>query len=342
MKRFFAPVLSFFLFFLTVTSSLFAENLQIVMPRLIYIGDTVEIHYIFHSDANFIGESESPPVAQIPLRTDYSLFAAQEEDFTVTHASLEKHGSEYTLNLRVIPWKTGFCQIPPFSLSSLLAFSQNEGSVKNAPAFVINLSPIEVKSLVQKTGNRSFLPQANPLVLPGTTALLVIFGIFAIIIFAVLLYILLHLPKVVRLIEKFSYLYSLKKNSRKSIKKLLALQKESPKISSDKDFSEKVQHILRDFLKRRFGRDFSSVTTKALYPIFLDLSGGELGEHQGNAVEGVISLFSRLDFVRFSENGNLLPASENGGKSERESLCENAIRIIEEFDDDSDFSEEEA
>ncbi|MBQ8014172.1 MAG: hypothetical protein IJ257_07250 [Treponema sp.] len=340
MKRFSVLILSLFLFSLALSPSLFAENLQIVMPRLIYIGDRVEIRYIFHSEANFIGERDSSPAAQISLRTDYSLFSAQKDDFTITQASLEKHGNEYTLNLTVIPWKTGFCQIPPFSLASLVAFSQNEQRVKNAPALVINISPIEVKSLVQKTGKTSFLPQANPLVLPGTTALLVLFAIFAIIIFSFLLYILLHLPKVVRLIENFSYLYSLKKNSRKTIKKITALQKESSASLSDKDFSEKLQHIIRDFLNKRFGRDFSSVTTRALYPIFIELGGGELGEHQENAVEKVISIFSRLDFVRFSENGILLSASENDGKSERDSLCEIALHLIEEFDDDSDFEEE--
>lgn len=342
MKRFFIFSLSFFLFSFLNTASLSAENLQIVMPKLIYIGDTVEISYIFHSDAIFIAENDSSPLARLDLRTDYSLFLAKEEDFTITQASIEKHNSEYTLNLRLIPWKTGFCQIPPFSISSLVAFSQNGQTVKNAPAFVINLSPFEVKSLVQKTGNHSFMPQANPLVLPGTTALIVIFGIFTIILFALLLYILLHLPKVVHFIENFSYLYSLKRNSRRSIKKIMSLQRESAKIPSDKDFSEKLQHILREFLNRRFGRDFSSVTTKALYPIFLELSGGQLGKHQGNAVEEVISIFSRLDFVRFSENARLLSASKQGEKSERDSLCKMAIHLIEEFDDDSDFEEEEA
>ena len=340
MKRFFATAISAFFLFLSPVPRLSAENLQIVMPRLIYIGDTVEVRYIFHSEANFIGADES--AAQLQFRTDCDFFVSQAENFTVTKASLEKHNSEYSLNISLVPWKTGFLQIPPFNISSLVSFSQNEQSAKKTPSFIITLSPIEVKSLVQKTGNYSFLPQANPIVLPGTTAFLIALSILALIVFAALLFILLHLPRVVRFVENFSYLYSLKKNSRKTIKKLLSLQKESAKISSDKDFSEKVQHILRGFLKKRFARDFSSVTTKAFYPIFVDLSGGELGEHQENAVESLVTIFNRLDFVRFSENAKFLSASENGGSPERDSVCENSIHLIEEFDDDSDFEERKA
>ena len=350
MKRFSALFFALFSLFLIPIVPAHSENLQIVMPRLIYIGDTIEIRSVFHSDALiFGGDFAEKPSATIPLRTDYEFFLTHEADFCVKAASLEKLNSEYTLNLTVIPWKTGFLQIPPFSLTSLVAFSQNEKIVGTSPSmtgnrsstpFIVSLSPIEVKSLVQKTGNHSFLPQASPLVLPGTTALLVFLALFALAVFSAILFVLLHLPRVARFIENLTALYSLKKNSRKAVKKIRALQKESEKIPSDKDFAEGLQHILRAFLNKRFAQNFSSVTTNALYPLFIALCGGDLGEHQENAVEHLIALFNRLDFIRFSEHARFLSASENNGKSERDSVCENAITMIEEFDDDSDFENE--
>ena len=156
MKRFSALFFVLFSLFLVPIVPAHSENLQIVMPRLIYIGDTIEIRSVFHSDALiFGGDFAEKPSATIPLRTDYEFFLAHEADFCVKAASLEKLNSEYTLNLTVIPWKTGFLQIPPFSLTSLVAFSQNEKIVGTSPSmtgnrsstpFIVSRSPIEVKS----------------------------------------------------------------------------------------------------------------------------------------------------------------------------------------------------
>lgn len=324
-----------FLLFLALafapTFCAFAENLEIVMPKLIYIGDTIEIRYIFHSDANlFMGDLANQPSAKQNLDVDYPVFSAHEADFSVRTASLEKINAEYTLSLSVIPWKTGNLVIPPFDVASLVAFSQKSSGTR--ASFIVKLSPIEVRSLAAHTGTREFLPPSPPLVLPGTTALLAALAIFALILLAALIFVLLHLPRVTRFVTNLAYLYSLRKNSRKTIKKLLALQKNSASVESDKDFAAALQHILREFLKHRFSHDFDSVTTARLYAEFSDLCGGELNEHQTVVVENLVSLFSRLDFVRFADGARFLPEHENGGTSERISITENAIQIIEDFD----------
>lgn len=342
MKRCLSLSLLIFFFCIAPIFQASGENLQIVMPHIIYIGDTVEIRYMFHSDAKlFDDDFDKNQAASISLNQEYDFFRAQEESFTVKAASLEKINSDYTLSLSVIPWKTGLCQIPPFNLVSLVAQSRNKASV-NSQAFIISLSPFEVKSLVQKTGTRSFLPQAHPLILPGTTAILVVAAILALTAFSALLFALLHLPRVVRALEQFTYIYSLKKNSRKAIKRLRSIQKKSESVSSDKEFSALIQLAIRDFLNGRFGYNFSAVTSSALYPAFLDLCGGSLTPHQENAVEHLLSLFNRIDFVRFSENAVLLKADENNNQDERDSLCEKAIILIEEFDSNDDSEKEES
>lgn len=318
----------FFLLFFLNPFLLRAENLQLVMPKIVYVGDTVEIRYIFHSDLNIFGDYFENPSAKLNIQTDHSIFLAREDSFTVQSASLEKINSEYTFSLSLIPWKTGLCTISQFNLSSLIESPENRPS---AP-FVISLSPIEVKSLAQKTENHDFLPQASPLTLPGTTAFLAILAIFAFVLFAALLFALLHLPQIARCIEHLSYMYSLRKNSRQTIKNLLALQKNSSSFDLDKDFAAEIQHILREFLNKRFGHDFSSVATAKLYPIFTEISGGNLTDQQETAVESLLSIFARLDFVRFSENAQFLTEAENNGTHERFTITQNAIQMVEQFD----------
>jgi hypothetical protein len=315
-----------------------AENLQIVMPKLVYIGDSLEIRYIFHSDAIlFSGDFADNISAKLELRTDHDFFRAQDQNFTVKAASLEKINSEYTLSLSVIPWKTGLLSVPPFNLSSIVDYSQKDGAWgKRSVPFVINLSPVEVKSLVTKTGNKTFMKESGPLVLPGTTLLLVIFSVISIVLFTGFMSVLLRLPKVARFIENLTYIYSLKRISRKAVKSILSLQKDSKKIESDKDFARRLQHILRDFIGKRFAHDFSSTATSRIYGAFEELCAGELSRHQADSVEELCGIFSRLDYIRFAENASFLSASQNSQKSERDSVCEKSISLIRDFDSEEE------
>ncbi len=340
MKGFYKKLLYIFAF-IFFSQQLFADNLQLVMPKIIYVGDTVEIRYVFHTDAILFGDNFSSSSSTImDLRTDYDLFLSLKNDFALRSATLQKINSEYTLQLTVTPWKTGFLAIPPFNLTNMVNFTYEKNLSKNqrlsTVPYIVNLSPVEVKSLVAKTKNSSFMPQSSPLILPGTTILLVFLSIAAIIFFGFLIFCFLRLPLIKRFIENITYLHSIRKNSRKSIKKLLRLQKDSKNINSDKNYAEKIQKILRDFLNKRFDGDFSSVTTEKLYDKFIQLFGGKMGNHQENTINTLLEIFIRLEYIRFSENGAFLTEKENSGTMERDSIIEKAIRLIEAFDQDED------
>ena len=334
MKRFFSAVLLIFIFF---SLPLAAENLQIVMPKIIYTGDTVEIRYIFKTpEFLFTDENKLKPGEIIHLKKDSDFLKFYEDDFAVTDGFLQILGSDCTLTLSVISWKPGYLELPRFSLGTFLEncwfdSAQQQSaqlpafSAQSARRFFIEISPVEVKSLAAKTGKKDFLPAQSPLVLPGTTALLVTLGILAFILFAVLVFILLHIPEVSRFVTNLLYLYSLKKNTRKTIKKLSLLLKNSQNIPEDKNFAGNLEHILREFLTARFKKDFSSVTTERIYGILEDTCGGEFSAHQGETVENLVSLFSRLDFIRFAPN-----AEFTGG--EQEKLTETAILTVEAFE----------
>ncbi|WP_407428140.1 hypothetical protein [Treponema sp.] len=334
----------FFLVFPVLVFSVFkspAENLQIVLPKIIYIGDTVEIRYIFHSEAKLFGDEFQNPTAKLNLRTDFPAFLEKETDFSLISANLEKINSEYTFSITLIPWKTGFISFQPLNLVSLVTFSQKKENASFLPPFLISLSPIEVNSIVKKTGATSFRPLHPPLVIPGTTTLLIILAVLFIVLFSILLFALLHMPQISRFIGNLTYLYSLKKNSRKSIKKLIKLKKNQENYTSDKNFASEIQHILRDFLNNRFSQNFSSMTTQNLYSLFTDFSGGSLTVHQQNTIESLISIFTRLDYIRFARNAAFLTAGCNNGISERLSICESSIKLIEDFDADEESQEED-
>jgi hypothetical protein len=319
--------------FLLILFPLFSENLQIVMPKIIYVGDTVEIRYVFKSKEDF-GLPQKNGLLNLKKNSDF--LRQHAPDFTVTSGFLQKNGEDCTLCLSLIPWKSGFLKIPRFNLSYFiqncrtddfsssdknLIYGQFDGHARN----IIEISQIEVKSLLENNEKNDFFPQKSPLVLPGTTALLVTLGILAFIAFSALIYVILHLPKVSHFVTNLLYIYSLKKNTRKTLKKLLGLKKDSPQLPSDKDFAARLQHILRDFLTGRFKKEFSSVTTRNIYQILEDLCGGSFLPNQEITVEKLISIFSRLDFIRYSEKNVFLA-------DEREKLVSLAIEQIENFE----------
>ncbi len=271
---------------------------------------------------NFVSNSKS---LKIELRADSEFFKSHENDFAVKEIFLEKTNSDYTLSLKVVPWKTGYLIIPPFDLLSLLHEAKNSQTKKKSRNFMITLKPIPINSLAEKNAVSDFRPQAAPKTLPGTLIFLAVrIGIYIFLIFAAI-FAILKIPATAKIIGNFAYLFSLRKNSRKTAKKLKNLLSSSEKIKHDKDFAQNLQNILRDFLKKRFSRNFSSVSTNAIYQEFENLLGGELSEFQDAAVENLIEVFFRTDFIRYSPNA----AFQDG---EREKIILKSLEMLSLFD----------
>lgn len=280
---------------------------------------------------NFVPNSKS---IKIELRADSEFFKSHENDFAVKEIFLEKINSDYTLSLKVVPWKTGYLIIPPFDLLSLLHEAKNSQVKKNSRNFMINLKPIPINSLAEKNAISDFRPQAAPKTIPGTLIFLAVrIGIYIFLIFAAI-FAILKIPATAKIIENFAYLFSLRKNSRKTAKKLKNLLSSSQKIKNDKDFAQNLQNILREFLKKRFSRDFSSVSTNAIYQEFENLLGGELSEFQDEAVENLIEVFFRTDFIRYSPNS----AFQDG---EREKIILKSLEMLSLFDTNENEIENE-
>lgn len=310
------PLLAFHLFFLILP--FFAENSQTVIPRIIYIGDTVEIRCIFSSTMSLYGiENENKAGNLLSLKENQAFSEKYGDKFTITSGRLQKTNAEYLLLLTLIPWQVGSLNFPRINLADFF----------DCAPYIIELSPIEVHSLAQKTGRKDFFPQLPPMVLPGTSMILMLIGALSLIFFSLVVFALLHVSLVSRFVKNLAYMYSLKRNSRRAIKKLLALQKDKAESLSDKDISAEIQHILRDFLSKRFKEDFSSLTTGQMLPVLLKLNGGEVSENQEDTLEGLANLFGRTDYIRFSKTACFI-------QGEKKSILQKAVKLIEDFDKD--------
>ena len=311
------------IFLIFLPAQLFSDTkaTQLLMPKIIYTGDLVEIKYIFKNDSKILSaDFQNQMVVKQDIKNDCGFFNLYREDFTVCQSSLEKINSEYTLSISLIPWKTGNIIIKPFDLNLLLE--------KSGIPYFVALSPIEVNSLAKKNGVSDFLPPSPPQTLPGTTFFLILLGIFAFFLISLGLFVLIRFPKISFFLTNLLYLWSLKRISRKSIKKLVFLQENSSKFPSDKDYAGQIQQLLRSFLSKRFARDFSSVTTGKIPPLFNEICAGDINEKQEEGLEKLVSIFSRIDFIRFAENGAFNPG-------ERGRIIQDSISLIGDFNDDS-------
>lgn len=321
-------ICQFFLLLILSSLPIFAENTQIVFPKNAFAGDTLEIKYIFHTDADFLPAQVFADSSRFILRADYDVFKKKSEDFFLKEIFLERLGSDYTLTLKLVPWKSGYLELPAFNLASIARFSrqnQNQTDSSLQDSFLISLKPVFINSHLETSSDKNFRPQASPKTLPGTFLYLALsFGFYLVLILAAI-FLILRLGATKRFFKNFSYLLSLKKNSRKTAKKLKKLLNSSFQIKSDKDFAKDLQQILREFLNKRFARDFSSVPTSGIYSSFCDLIGGELSESEDDAVETLAEIFYRTDVIRYSPNQNFLT-------NERENTVKKSLDLLAKFD----------
>ena len=311
MKRNCFILLAFFSFFRIFSQT--ADGFQSVFPINPYFGDTVEIRYVFHSELNLLASDSEKN--HIVLDEKYPVFLAWSEKFTVVSAYIENVGNEYTFLMNIVPWKTGRIEFPHFDLCSLIAYSTKEDEA-NA-YFYMELSPIEVGSLAKKKGVHSILPASGPLLMPGTIFLVSLFLVAAVLLFGAILFVVLNIPSIKTRLSQFKYLYSMKKLSRKTIKKLLKLKSLSGTIKRDADFAMRMQRIFRDYLSKYFSEDFGSLTSTEVMQKLSEVFDHEIPER----FERVDDNFVRMDYIRFADG--------RFSSGEREGIVDELIKIVE-------------
>lgn len=330
-KKFFILNL-FFLF----SISLFAENAlspyQILMPKAPCVGDSCELKYIFSSEANLFLPEDANNSTILELKTDWPFLSEFASKCFIQKATLEHSGHVYTLTFNFIPWEIGTINFPKIDLAQFISFSLEKGN--SGGIFLINLENVTVSSIAQKVGATSMQNSKGPLLIPGTTFLIILISVlFLFVIGAVVLFII----KLPSLIFNFSLIENkrrIKKLNRKTLKKLNKLLKQN---SDDKTFCENISLIMRNFLSKRFDEIFLSLTSNDIFAKLKSFAGDNFSENQEEGAFLIQEIFIRTDYIRFaagSIDSKKLPEEKwqtSLLKDEKASLVEKGSKVIKLF-----------
>lgn len=297
MKKVFFSLCVFFF-----TLSLFAQNenssIQILLPKTAYTGDRCELKYIFRTDADLLGErSQGKTIQSLELTTDFAAFNRLEQKCQVYRAVLEHSGFEYTLTVFFIPWQSGIIDFQPFDLAGRVRKSLNINT--SGPVFSVDLAPVTINSLAQKMGVTSLCPPKGPVILPGTTFLLVILAACVIACLALVVFVISKIPYFI------SYLISgrRRRQLKKSYRQTERLFKRSLKQKIDDTlFCQQISTVLRLFLSERFDSDFMFLTDDRLASKFEEITCGSTDELQALAIGDVVEVLQRCSYIRFAKD----------------------------------------
>ena len=286
------------------------DALQSVFPASICLGDTVEIRCAFRTERNIVGQERQ---GRTELSADCPAFLAQDDTFTVLDARIERDGNDYVFLMNIVPWVTGTIAFPRLDLCSLVAHS---GGGAGDGSFYLKLSPVEVQSVAEKNGVRSFLPPSPPLLMPGTVLLLACLSALFLLLFGLFVVAVANVPSIRTRLSAFLYLRSMRKVARRTVKKLLKLKKSSAAVKRDADFALALQRIFRDYLSGHFSENFAPLTSAEISGRLGAIFDSELPSDFEYACE----FFARTDFVRFA-HGSFRPG-------ERERTVDALIRLV--------------
>lgn len=317
-----------------------SELSQTLIPLEVFVGDEAELRYSFRSAVDFFPNAdlvmeEEIDVSKFPFK---NLF----DTLTIKSAFFNRNDMEYTISLRIIPWRPGVIEFPPFDLFSVLSLSEKDKN-KNI-SYSILFDPIEIKSIVEKTNLREMQPPNPPFIIPGTTY--VIFGIAlaAVLLFALLLRALIKFGDIRRWFNHLKITRSYRRNSSVATKKIKRLLKN--KKFSDIEFCAALQNITRAYLAFRFGYPFESASARGVRDAFNKICLGEIPPVIDNSVQDLTSMFIRTDYIRYAHDSidsQLYPPAEHQAKlagGERKSLAEMVLKAISVFESDGESEEE--
>ena len=319
------------------------KALQLFMPKTVYVGDTAELRYIFHSETDIFAAAtaalaeptatqSSEQSADSPIRIltlalpEHALTA--DESCAIKYAALEHMENEYTFTCTIVPWKAGTLSFLALDMTQLvyqtLSASASQAAIAFASPVVIQLAPVTIHSRAAEQHITELRPPSPPLVVPGTTAILIVLAIAAIACSAVLIALLMKLPALSMLLLST---HAARKQALLALKKLRRLQRNWHKHSLEKRaFCAELQHILRTFLEKRFSRPFMPLTTPALYATFEELAGGTIEKTHQESIQALIELFARTDYIRFAQE------AEGWTQTSADELIEKACTCILAFD----------
>lgn len=314
---------------------------QVLTPKEVFVGDTAQITYSFRSAVDFFAFADKQRISgdTLTLTLTQKAFTSVADKCSLINVVLKREDLSYTLIVTFIPWKTGVIDLGPFDLYTATRNSDASNTVepkKDDVTFVIDLAPIKVASLVERTGARSLKPPVPPMTVPGTNYL-----VWSLIIMLILLLIgagvvLTKLQQLVQKIQIWKKQIGFYRNSNSTYKKLRKLSENTD--FDDGAFASEWQLIMRTYLEKRFGTSFSAIPASKIVLQIISCTGDMLSPELQNVVTTLSGLFYRTDYIRFavgSVDSELLPAQEHQAsflEQERAQLIERTNDIVKQLE----------
>ena len=325
---FFLAIVTLFFFPFSLSAQSF-DATQIVSPHEIFVGDNVIVQYVFRTSAALFDDEE---LNEAELKSEYPIFlsATDFNNYTVKKIILSHNGNDYNLSISFVPWKPGVVMFRQFDIQDILYYSGLSKSKKKKGT--VKIENISVLSISEKTHSTLLQPPASPILVPGTIYVVYAFIVGCCLAFTALCFLLAHIQSVIAFLHKMKIVMGYGRNARKAMKRVRRLEREDD--ISDRDFSERLQGIARDYLSYRFDRPFANYDTKELETIFVELSNEAKSFAQKMRIEELISLFHRTDYIRYaigSLDSKLLPPAQHEAallSGEREEMCETVCKAI--------------
>lgn len=277
-----------------------------LIPKEVYVGDEAEIRFEF----SFAGDLFSPDTSGLsggmqegvaPSRTagrQANLSTSEEKitehlsnsDYTVKKLTLSGSGNLYVLSVFFIPWKTGELDMEPFDLASVFELSAS-------PLF-IDIPGVEIQSISEKRGEKNLRPVRSPLIIPGTTYVVVLFSALILLFFAAGLAVLFRFKLIRNFAESFFARIFSSRNYLKACRELLFLEKNGAEMAASL-FCSRLSALIRIYLEKRFMQPFTAKTSGELTVSFSALFAGTASETSCEYIHELYEVCARCDYIRF-------------------------------------------
>jgi hypothetical protein len=267
-----------------------------IVPQKVYIGDASVMRYTFFAPRNFLAEeiftqgaTGGTETVVIPFKPDYF----EQNGITVTAVSLSRRltagnaESEFALEIAFVPWKTGAILFPPVKIT---------GFKTKSALGEIAVPEFTVQSLVETLGETKMRPALPPLIIPGTTYMLIV-GLISVPIFAAVVVLFTRS----RLFARFTAYLKLSRGARDALRRIKRLNNKSGGMN-DAECAREISSLVREYLTVRFFKPYTAFTPKETAQNLSLVDSYDDAVGKSAAEKYIFSLLRRCELIRFAPN----------------------------------------
>ncbi len=305
------------------TNPMFSQTVNLV-PKEVYVGDEAEIRFSF----DWNGELFSPTNERlVNTVTAAAIDESLDNTYTIKSMQLLPTKSGYELSIVFIPWKAGVLDLEAFDIATIFDIQTS--------SLLIDIPEVEIQSILAQTNEKDLRAPVGPVIIPGTTYILVAIVILTLVLCLLIIIILARLAVIKSWLKSFFGKIWASNNFKKASKDLMILSKNSRSLDA-RVFAAKLSVIIRTYLEGRFLHPFTAETTSSFFVVFDELFAGTVSVKANECLQDLYEICARCDFLHYAgyetERAPLTQA-------ESDSLIERTRDAIVFFEKDSDDDE---